>query len=104
MLGATPEDARSAAALERLRAWNRHMDADQVAPLIFTAWLREMTRALLAERLGSVFEDYWDLRPLVLREILTRHQEWCYDPTRPGVEGCALRLAESLRQIGRAHV
>jgi penicillin amidase len=96
MLAIAPPDARAAAALERLRGWNGRMDADQVAPLIFTAWLRDLNRILFAARLGDDFADYWDLRPNVIAAILTEHREWCRDPARPGTVGCAARLTDSL--------
>jgi len=99
MLQAPPTDDRQEAALERLRAWDGRMDADAVEPLIFTAWLRELNRGLFEERLGSSFGDYWGLRPLVVRDILTGHQEWCSDATPPTTDNCDTRLAEAL---GRA--
>ncbi len=96
MLTVSPPDARAAAALDRLKGWDSRMDANQVAPLIFTAWLRELNRVLFAARLGDAFTDYWDLHPNVVAAILTEHPEWCNDPARPGTVGCAVRLAESL--------
>src|SRR6266851_4961883 len=96
MLAIAPADAREAAALDRLKAWDGRMTLDQVAPLIFTAWLRDLNRVLFAERLGEAFADYWDLHPVVVAAILGEHQEWCSDPTRPGIVGCAGRLGESL--------
>jgi len=96
MLAIAPADAREAAALDRLKAWDGRMTLDQVAPLIFTAWLRDLNRVLFAERLGEAFADYWDLHPAVVAAILGEHQEWCSDPTRPGIVGCAGRLGESL--------
>jgi penicillin amidase len=97
MLGATPAENRTAAALARLKDWDARMTADEVAPLIFTAWLRDFNRVLFAERLGSSFADYWDLHPPVIEAILTKHPEWCSDPAQPGTTGCAARLALSLR-------
>ena len=97
MTAIAPADERAAAALATLKAWNGRMDADQVAPLIFTAWLRDLNRILFAERLGNAFTDYWDLRPNVIAGILTQHPEWCSDAARPGVANCPARLAEALR-------
>ncbi len=105
LLGTTPPDARAAAALDRLRGWDGHMDADKVEPLIFTAWLRELDRGLFADRLGNTFPEYWDLRPNVVRDILTSHPEWCRDPAQPASEAqpppsdCNAQLAPAL---GRA--
>ena len=86
---------RDRRAIERLKAWNFHMDRDLVEPLIFAAWLRELGRDLFAKKLGDVFRDYWAARPLVVRGILTDHRDWCVpDSGKPG--DCAAVLAASL--------
>ena len=41
------------------------MDREKVEPLLFTAWLREFSRAVLFGRFGEAVSDYWDLRPRV---------------------------------------
>jgi penicillin G amidase len=97
MTAIAPENERAAAALAMLKGWDGRMVTDQIAPLIFTAWLRDLNRILFAERLGNAFANYWDLRPNVIAGILRQHQEWCSDPARPGVANCPARLAESLR-------
>jgi penicillin amidase len=97
MTAIAPENERETAALAMLKGWDGRMDADQVAPLIFTAWLRDLNRILFAERLGNAFADYWDLHPNVIAGILTQHPEWCSDPARPGIANCPARLAEALR-------
>ncbi len=114
MLTIAPADAREAAVLDHLKAWDGRMAAGQVAPLIFIAWLRDLNRKLVAERLGEAFADYWDLRPTVVAAILSKHQEWCSDPARPGIVGCADHAIDELTadfgfdmadwRWGRAHV
>jgi penicillin amidase len=116
----TAADETSAAALLRLRQWDFHMDRDKVEPLLFTAWLREFSRAVLFGRFGDAVSGYWDLKPRVIEAVLTGRPDWCDDPKRPG-QGCAGRLADSLAtallqlrqtygadmtkwQWGRAHV
>jgi penicillin amidase len=96
MLGVDPKSERARAAVERLAGWDGHMDRDKVEPLLFTAWLRALNRAILADELGDLFQSYWDLRPLVMRDILTRDQSWCDDRTTPEVETCEDALAASL--------
>jgi penicillin amidase len=96
MLQVKPSGGRAAQALDRLRSWNGRMDRDKIEPLIFTAWLRELNRAVLADKLGPIFEDYWDLRPNVMKDILTAHQDWCDDRTTPAVETCADQFATAL--------
>ena len=97
------------------------MDRDKVEPLLFTAWLREFSRAVLFGRFGDAVADYWDLRPRVMEAVLTERPDWCDDPKRPGEESCGTRLAQALEaalaelrraygadmrkwQWGRAHV
>jgi penicillin G amidase len=99
MLGIKPPSPLAAKALDRLKAWNDRMDRDDVAPLLFAAWLRELNRTLLADRLGDAFEDYWGMHSDVIRLILTKHPDWCDDRATPQVESCADQLAASL---GRA--
>jgi penicillin amidase len=89
----TNEAAREA--VDRLQAWDFHMDADKVEPLLFTAWLRQFARAILYGRLGNAAADYWDLRPQVMEAVLTQRPDWCTDPKKPG-ETCDTRLAETL--------
>ena len=95
--------------------------ATRSAPLLFTAWLREFSHAILFGRFGDAVAGYWDLRPQVIEAVLTQRPDWCADPKRPGAETCATRLAQSLAaalaelrrayggdmatwQWGRAHV
>jgi penicillin amidase len=91
-----PADAAARAAIAQLRHWNFRMDRDQVAPLLFTAWLRAFSHAVLFGRFGDAVEDYWGLRPQVMRAVLTERPDWCDDPRHPGTETCAARLAQSL--------
>ncbi|MGH3970484.1 MAG: penicillin acylase family protein, partial [Mycobacterium sp.] len=92
----SPTNDAEANALERLHQWDFRMDTDEVAPLIFTAWLRTFSRTVLFSRLGSAAADYWNLRPRVIEAILTDRPDWCADPNKPGTETCADRLAATL--------
>src|SRR3954451_23718194 len=82
-----PNDAASREAIERLRAWNFRMDADAVAPLLFTSWLRDFAKAVFVGRLGDAGRDYWNLHPDVIETILTGHPEWCVAPLVSGEGG-----------------
>ncbi|HEX3884449.1 MAG TPA: penicillin acylase family protein, partial [Stellaceae bacterium] len=86
----TPPGDDATAALDMLRHWNLRMDGDKPEPLIFTAWLREFAHAIFFGRLGAAANDYWNLKPLVLADILTNHPDWCGD------EHCDKRLAHAL--------
>jgi penicillin G amidase len=96
MLEARPSSPRAAEALERLKSWDRRMERDQTAPLIFTAWLRAFNRTLFAGKLGSAFDDYWGLHPDVVKLVLTQHREWCEEPAAEAAPSCARELASSL--------
>jgi penicillin amidase len=89
--GAVTHDA----ALKAMRGWNMKMDRDRAEPLIFVAWLRELTRHLFRDDLGPLFDEFWRIRPRLLAETLTRSQHWCDDISTPGAETCGgvLRLA-----------
>jgi penicillin amidase len=91
-----PSSDMAREAVERLRNWDFHMDADKVEPLLFTAWLRAFSRSVLFARLGDAAADYWDLRPLVMEAILTQRPDWCADPKAAGKETCETRLGEAL--------
>ncbi len=93
----TPADAASHQAIDRLKHWDFHMDRDQVAPLLFTAWLRQFSHTILFGRFGDAVAGYWDLKPRVMEAVLTRRPDWCADPMRRGAETCATRLAQSLQ-------
>jgi penicillin amidase len=115
------KNERAQEAIELLAHWDFHMDKDKIEPLLFTAWLREFSHAVLFGRFGDAVSDYWDLRPRVIETVLTERPDWCDDPKRPGEESCGTRLAEALEtalaglrraygenmrnwQWGRAHV
>jgi len=90
---AAPGDAEARAAVERLQHWDFHMDRDKVAPLLFTAWLREFSHRVLFGRFGDAVADYWNLRPRVMETVLSEHQDWCGGEAKTG---CAKLLAQSL--------
>ncbi len=96
MTAIAPAGAEAREAVGRLRHWDFDMDRGKVEPLLFTAWLRELSRAILFGRFGNAVEGYWDLKPQVIEAVLTRRPDWCEDPKEPGIETCAARLEASL--------
>jgi penicillin G amidase len=96
LLQAAPSSKRAGQALDLLRAWDGRMARDQVAPLLFIAWLRQLDRVLLADKLGDAFPDYWALRPNVVRLILTEHREWCEASAAEAAPSCTAALSRSL--------
>jgi penicillin amidase len=97
MLQARPKSKQATEAIERLKSWDRRMERDQTAPLLFAAWLRAFNRVVLADKLGDAFDDYWGMHPDVIRLILTEHPEWCEEPAE-GAASCAPQLATALEQ------
>jgi penicillin G amidase len=93
----TPADEPSRAAITRLKRWDFRMDRDKVEPLLFTAWLREFSHAILFGRFGDAVAGYWDLKPRVMEAVLTERPDWCADPKQPGTASCAARLAQALK-------
>ncbi len=93
---ATPggDDARRALGL--LERWDHRMDRDRAEPLIYIAWLRALMRALLADELGPVFEDYWKIRTEVLHRVLTERTAWCDVVTTEPAESCAVVAGAAL--------
>jgi penicillin amidase len=83
------------AAIDRLRHWDFHMDADRVEPLLFIAWLRAFAHDLFFTRLGAAASGYWDLRPQVVAAALGGHPEWCAAP-HATAEDCDTLLRRSL--------
>ena len=61
-----------------LARWDGRMDRDAPEPLVFTAWLRELNRILLATKLGQDYANAASLRPNVTMEapaaIATRNE------------------------------
>ncbi len=93
----TPADEPSRAAIARLKQWDFRMDRGKVEPLLFTAWLREFSHAILFGRFGDGAAGYWDLKPRVMEAVLTERPDWCADPKQPGAVRCAARLAQALK-------
>ncbi|MGH6969018.1 MAG: penicillin acylase family protein, partial [Stellaceae bacterium] len=92
MLRSVPQLTADPAAIATLAAWDGRMDRGHAAPLIFAAWLRELTRALFEPKLGKLFPDYWSMRPNVVRALLLDHPDWC------GAAGCPTLLAPALHR------
>jgi len=98
MLQVQPKSKEAADALDRLKSWDRRMERDQTAPLIFAAWLRAFNRTIFAGKLGAAFDDYWDMHPDVIRLILTEHPDWCDAAPAETTASCAPHLSAALDQ------
>lgn len=71
-----------------LENWDGSMSRDAAAPLIYSAWLAAVNRALYADELGPLFPRYFGLRPRVVRHMLTNATTWCDDITTEPAETC----------------
>ncbi len=97
LLKAAPRNARARQAQEMLQRWNRFMMASRPEPLIYTAWIYELQRGLLADELG---EDLFAAMatpdvPLLLR-ILREKPGWCDDGGTTRTETCEDAIADAL--------
>lgn len=93
-----PHDDRGRRAVAMLKSWDGRMSRNKAEPLIFSAWLRELNRALYADELGPLFQDYWDLRPDVVELMLTQRRQWCDDVATNTPETCEGRIAVALER------
>jgi len=60
---AQPKSEQGRAALKALASWDGTMDAGRHEPLVYNAWLRELSRQLFAKPLGeALMKDFWELR------------------------------------------
>jgi penicillin G amidase len=106
LLKAKPRNARAARVHDMMGHWNRFMLARRPEPLIYTAWLWELQRGILADELGN--DLYPALAtpdvPLLLR-IMREQPSWCDDGGTTQTETCedqiALALERALDGIAR---
>lgn len=96
LLSAPARSARAKDAIARLRAWDFRMQRDRAEPLIYTAWLRALERAILQDELGDRTGDYARSRTRFVIAALTRHQTWCDDVKTPKAETCETQIAAAL--------
>ncbi|MET0287433.1 MAG: penicillin acylase family protein [Polyangiales bacterium] len=92
MLAALGDDARVAG----LRKWDHVARADAAEPLLFAAWLRELSRAVYEDELGPLFTGEWGPRPEFLAHVLNDASAWCDDIRTPAHEDCQARTRTAL--------
>ena len=98
LLAPEPASERAAQAHAMLASWDGAMAAEAPEPLIFAAWMRELTRLVYADELGPMFDDYWALRALFTYNVLTTQPHWCESAATEGVETCEGLIAEALER------
>ncbi|HUN49803.1 MAG TPA: penicillin acylase family protein [Candidatus Sulfotelmatobacter sp.] len=99
LLRVPPDGHKAAAAVALLRRWDGSMAADRPEPLIFSAWMRELTRLVYADELGDLFPGAWQERPIFLADVLAdRNGEsrWCNDVAARKPQRCDSLVARAL--------
>ena len=100
-----PQSPRAVQAMALLAGWNGEMAIDRPEPLIFNAWMRELSRRLLLAPLGpDLMRDYFDQRntqPLLIEVLKDRGgaSQWCRVPSdgaEPAASDCAGLLSVTL--------
>jgi len=79
-------------ALARLADWNGAMSQHDPEPLIFTAWMRALTRRLAEDELGPLFAEVAGARPLFVERVfrdIDGAGRWCDVVKTPQRETCA---------------
>jgi len=88
---------------ERLAAWNHMMAGEKPEPLIFAAWMRELTRSVYADELGEQFPRHWNFHATFMEAVLTENQTenqgaqaWCDNIATPAEETCGQAIDQAL--------
>jgi penicillin amidase len=102
--GSLSAAARSAVAI--LKAWDFRVERDRGAPLVFAAWLPEITREVFADEMGDALPtlsgDHLD-RALA---VLQRGQHWCRRGDEPDAEcrsSVTRALEAAVARLAREH-
>jgi len=99
MLDFTPTPGQLAEAHAMLARWDSDMNAGRPEPLIFTAWLRELSRSLYGDETGDLLSAIWHWHPGFIETALSEKNVWCDDiSTLDAVESCEMVLQESLQK------
>ena len=97
-LAAHPSTGEGRQAHDLLVGWKGDMTIDSAAPLVFTAWYRELTRLVYEDELGDLFRDSWDLRGAFMISVMKGeggYARWCDDVRTKNLETCATMAARA---------
>jgi penicillin amidase len=97
-LAAKPKTAEGRDAQAMLKGWNMDMRVDSAAPLVFSAWYRELTRLVYADDLGDMFAESWDMRAAFMLSVLKNqggYAKWCDDIRTPARETCDEQVSKA---------
>ena len=106
LLKSAPRNPRAAKVHDLLGQWNHFMLASRPEPLIYTAWITELQRGLLADELGDdLYESLASPNVPLMMRILRDQPGWCDDGGTRVAETCddaiALALERALDGIAR---
>ena len=92
-------DERSADILQRMSAWDRRMERDSIAALVFARWYRDLVQAIFLDELGKeLFLAYRGIRSDAMRHVIGEARAWCDDiTTGERRETCADMAADAFR-------
>ncbi len=103
-------DRRRQQVIEMLARWNGDMDQHSPEPLIFSEWMRMLTRRLAADELGPLLEDVEGEQPLFVERVfrdVNGAGAWCDVDKTPEKETCpqmaALALDDALASLSREY-
>src|SRR5260370_21418786 len=79
--------------------WQRLMLASGAQPVIYTAWLFELERRLVASKVGeALFGSLAAPNVSLMLRILRERPQWCDDAAAPAPESCDDAIAASLER------
>ncbi len=96
---AKPSTEAGKGAQKLLSDWRGEMAAERAAPLVFSAWYRELTRLVYADELGELFADGWDTRGVFMIAVMKGDKDrakWCDNVRTPAKETCAQLAGRAL--------
>jgi penicillin amidase len=97
-LAARPATGEGRDAQSMLKGWDANMRLESPAPLVFSAWYRELTRLVYADDLGEMFPESWDQRAAFMLAVLKNqpgYAKWCDDIRTPAKETCAEQVSKA---------
>jgi penicillin amidase len=90
----------AAAARQALAGFDGTMDADRAAPLILSAWARQLAQGVFADEVGAeLYQRSLGSRSFrdALENVLERDDAWwCDDKATPATETCAQQIGAAL--------
>ena len=97
LLKAEPKSEAARKVRDLLSKWDAKMDRNRAEPLIFIAWLRNLTKLVYADELGDMFQGYWDYRPVFMSNVLLGDQShWCDNIKTAETENCDSQISAAL--------